>query len=230
MPDACPMHAQCMLLARDMFHPARQGLRRVARGQCRSVSRRPRQALICAAHRGHFRRQRGRQHGKLRAQEESLQAGAVPLQFRGSSCLAAMTSPRTSDPPVQPPARALDAVGARRIAAYCPPHAQRANLAVGAAPMVVLLSFTALVSGLIDVETALAWFLGCTVWVVHEMNDFTHQTARYDADYVARHLAWRSNDTLLWLAEAGHTDAATRRFVRRYVQAGRQVLPDGVRL
>ena len=48
-------------------------------------------------------------------------------------------------------------------------QAQRAAVAVGVAPMGVLLGFTAVVSGFIEADTALAVFATCTAWVVYEL-------------------------------------------------------------
>lgn len=48
-------------------------------------------------------------------------------------------------------------------------QAQRAAVAVGLAPVLVLLGFTAVVSGLCDADTGLALFAACTAWVVYEM-------------------------------------------------------------
>ena len=48
-------------------------------------------------------------------------------------------------------------------------QAQRASVAVGIAPLLVLLAFTAVVSGLIEPDTGVAIFAACTAWVVYEM-------------------------------------------------------------
>ncbi|MBL8308559.1 MAG: hypothetical protein JNM33_17830 [Rubrivivax sp.] len=48
-------------------------------------------------------------------------------------------------------------------------QAQRASVAVGVAPLLVLLAFTAVVSGLIDPDLGVAIFAACTAWVVYEM-------------------------------------------------------------
>lgn len=48
-------------------------------------------------------------------------------------------------------------------------QAQRASVAVGIAPLLVLLAFTAVVSGLIDPDIGVAVFAACTAWVVYEM-------------------------------------------------------------
>ena len=50
---------------------------------------------------------------------------------------------------------------------------------------------------------------------------------RYNADYVARHLVWRSPLTLSTLAVDAQLPAATREFVQRYLTAGRVLLRDG---
>lgn len=48
-------------------------------------------------------------------------------------------------------------------------QAQRASVAVGLAPLLVLLAFTAVVGGLIEPDTGVAVFAACTAWVVYEM-------------------------------------------------------------
>jgi len=48
-------------------------------------------------------------------------------------------------------------------------QAQRASIAVGLAPLLVLLAFTAVVSGLIEPDIGVAVFAACTAWVVYEM-------------------------------------------------------------
>lgn len=110
---------------------------------------------------------------------------------------------------------------------YSPPSAQRASVAVGFAPLIVLVSFTLLVSRLIDADTAFATFLACTIWVTHEMNDFQRHIDAYNASYVRRHLEWRSTEALQALALRDDTSAATREFVMRFIGSGRVVLLDG---
>ncbi len=48
-------------------------------------------------------------------------------------------------------------------------QAQRAALAVGLAPLLVLLAFTAVVIGFIEPDIGVAVFAACTAWVVYEM-------------------------------------------------------------
>lgn len=48
-------------------------------------------------------------------------------------------------------------------------QAQRASVAVGVAPLLVLLAFVAVVGGLIDPDIGVAVFAACTAWVVYEM-------------------------------------------------------------
>ncbi len=110
---------------------------------------------------------------------------------------------------------------------YCPPNHQRASLAVGVAPLLVLLTFTLVVTRWMDVDTAMAVFLACTTWVVYEMHVYQAEVDRYNADYVQRHLAWRSNEHLLSLARHGATPEPTRAFVDRFVSAQRVLLRDG---
>ncbi len=48
-------------------------------------------------------------------------------------------------------------------------QAQRAAIAVGVAPLFVLLAFTAVVIGFIEPDIGVAVFAACTAWVVYEM-------------------------------------------------------------
>ena len=48
-------------------------------------------------------------------------------------------------------------------------QAQRASVAVGVAPLLVLLAFVAVVGGLIEPDIGVAIFAACTAWVVYEM-------------------------------------------------------------
>jgi len=124
-------------------------------------------------------------------------------------------------PPALPPAtRPL-------LPEYSPPNHQPALLAVGLAPLLVLLTFTGVVTRLMDLSTALAVFAACTVWVVHEMHVYQFGVDSYNADYVARHLAWRSSDSLLALAHTPGTPEPTAAFVGRFVAAERVLLRDG---
>ena len=110
---------------------------------------------------------------------------------------------------------------------YSPPNQQRAALAAGVAPLVVLLTFTALVIRWMDLDTGLAIFAACTAWVVCEMHVFQATLDGYNEDYVSRHLAWRSSDALQALAQVPGTPPATRDFVHRFVDAQRVLLRDG---
>lgn len=110
---------------------------------------------------------------------------------------------------------------------YQPPNAQRASLAVGVAPLVVLLSFTLLVSRAIEPDTAFALFGACTIWVIHEMSAFQRQLDGYNRQYVRTHLEWRSSDALLALVGNEGVHPATRDFVQGFVRADRQFLRDG---
>jgi hypothetical protein len=48
-------------------------------------------------------------------------------------------------------------------------QARRASVAVGVAPLGVLLGFTAVVGGWIEPDVGLAVFAACTAWLVYEM-------------------------------------------------------------
>ncbi len=115
----------------------------------------------------------------------------------------------------------------RPLPQYEPPLQQRAAVAAGTAPLLVLLAFTALVTGLMDVSTALAVFAASTVWVVYEMHAFQVSTDRYNAEYAGRHLQWRSDAMLRELACAPALDERTRVFVSRFVDGQRVLLRDG---
>lgn len=110
---------------------------------------------------------------------------------------------------------------------YRPPGAQRAGLAAGVAPLLVLLSFTLTVIQLIEVDTAFAIFAACTVWVVHEMNCYQKTIDGYNAEYVSRHLAWRSSSHLQEVAADHRVSEPTRAFVGSFLQAQRVLLRDG---
>jgi hypothetical protein len=113
------------------------------------------------------------------------------------------------------------------LPAYSPPECPRTCLAVALAPLGVLLAFTAVVTRLIDADTGLAILAASGVWVAHEMHQFQKIIDGYNADYVARQLAWRSPATLSALAGDARLAAPTRAFVQRYLDAGRVLLRDG---
>jgi hypothetical protein len=70
---------------------------------------------------------------------------------------------------------------------YDPPHAKRAAIAVGVAPVIVLLAFTLIVCGLIDVDLGFALFAGCTAWVVLEMHRYQKTIDSYHDEYANSH-------------------------------------------
>jgi hypothetical protein len=110
---------------------------------------------------------------------------------------------------------------------YNPPNHQRASLAVGLAPLLVLMTFTMVVIRWMDPSTGMGAFAACTTWVIYEMHVYQAGIDRYNADYAARHLAWRSSDALLALSDAPGTPEPTRVFVGRFVAADRVILRDG---
>lgn len=110
---------------------------------------------------------------------------------------------------------------------YTPPNHQRASLAVGVAPLLVLLTFTLVVTRWMDVSMAMAVFAASTTWVVYEMHVYQAAIDHYNEDYVARHLAWRSSDTLAVLAGEPGTSETTQAFVGRFVASERVLLRDG---
>ena len=109
---------------------------------------------------------------------------------------------------------------------YSPPMTLSASLAAGLAPLAVLLAFVLIVTRVIDVDTGLAVFAACALWVAAEMQGYQRTLDAYNAGYVAQHLAWRGSDTLAALAAHERTDPATRDFVQGYVIEGRRLRPD----
>lgn len=110
---------------------------------------------------------------------------------------------------------------------YSPPNQQRAALAAGLSPLLVLLTFTAIVARWMDVETGFAIFVACSIWVVYEMHIYQASIDGYNQEYVRRHLDWRSSEALLALSGAPGVPEATRSFVERFVRAERMLLRDG---
>ena len=110
---------------------------------------------------------------------------------------------------------------------YQPPNAQRASLAVGVAPLLVLVTFTLLVSRVIEADTAFATFAACTIWVIYEMSAFQRLLDGYNRRYVSAHLEWRSSEALLAMIGDAGVHPATREFVHGFIEADRQFLRDG---
>jgi hypothetical protein len=110
---------------------------------------------------------------------------------------------------------------------YRPPAGQRAAMAAGLAPLLVLVTFTLIVSGALAVDTGMAVFAASTCWVVYELTDFQRSIDTYNCDYATSNLAWRSSAMLqAWLA-APRADPATSEFVLRFLASDRAVLRDG---
>lgn len=110
---------------------------------------------------------------------------------------------------------------------YEPPSDQRASVAAGAAPILVLLTFTLIVTQLIDPDTGFAVFAALTTWVVWETHAYQKSIDGYNEAYVESHLAWRSTPTLTSFVEEERSHRPTRDFVSRFLQAGRELLRDG---
>ncbi|MFO1219963.1 MAG: hypothetical protein U1E89_16470 [Burkholderiaceae bacterium] len=109
---------------------------------------------------------------------------------------------------------------------YQPPSDQRASLAVGLAPLFVLIAFAAIVTRVIDADTGFAIFVACTLWVVYEMHDYQITIDRYNEEYVEAHLAWRTPATLATIAGDAHRPEPTRAFVQRFLHAGGERMRD----
>ena len=75
----------------------------------------------------------------------------------------------TLTPSLAPPLAPLIAPRAGESAAAETAQARRASVAVGLAPLGVLLGFTAVVAGWIEPDIGLAVFATCTAWLVYEM-------------------------------------------------------------
>jgi len=112
------------------------------------------------------------------------------------------------------------------VPAYEPPSHQRASVAAGGAPLILLITFTLLVSRVIDPDTFFAWVIASAIWVCWELHDFQRALDRYDDDYTTRHLAWRSPASIEALLADDALSAATRAFVRRFLGRGRGRLID----
>ena len=109
---------------------------------------------------------------------------------------------------------------------YRPPSDQRASIAVGLAPLFVLIAFAAIVTRVIDPDTGFAIFVACTLWVVFEMHQYQTTVDRYNQEYVEANLCWRSPTTLESIATAPATPEPTRDFVQRFLSADGERLLD----
>ena len=110
------------------------------------------------------------------------------------------------------------------LPAYEPPSDRRASVAVGLAPVFVVVVFTLIVSGLIAFDTGVAIFLACTVWGVYEMLDFQRAVDAYHQQCVQGHPAWRGAETLDALAPDARPEDGE--FVRSFIGAGRTLRPE----
>lgn len=110
---------------------------------------------------------------------------------------------------------------------YAPPQQRSTALAVGLAPLIVLLVFTGIVMRWVAVDTGLAVLLACTLWVAHEMHGFQRAVDAYNADYVSRHLQWRRDETIAELIDSPATGEPARVFARRFLEGERVLLADG---
>lgn len=109
---------------------------------------------------------------------------------------------------------------------YQPPSDQRASLAVGLAPLFVLITFAAIVTRVIDPDTGFAIFVACTLWVVYEMHDYQTMIDDYNQQYVETHLAWRAPASLETIVGDELRPEPTRQFVHRFLASGGEPLRD----
>lgn len=110
---------------------------------------------------------------------------------------------------------------------YDPPHHRRTALAVGLAPLIVLVVFTGIVVQWLAVDIGLAVLVACTLWVAHEMHGFQRAVDAYNADYVQRHLQWRRSETIAELIQSPETGEPARAFATRFLDCDRVLLSDG---
>ena len=82
------------------------------------------------------------------------------------------------------------------LPAHEPPSDKRASLAVGLAPIFVVVVFSLIVSGLIAFDSGVAIFLACTVWVVYEMLDYQRAVDAYQQQSVQAHPQWPGSEAL----------------------------------
>ena len=82
------------------------------------------------------------------------------------------------------------------LPAHEPPSDKRASLAVGLAPIFVVVVFSLIVSGLIAFDSGVAIFLACTVWVVYEMLDYQRAVDAYQQQWLLADPPWPGPDAL----------------------------------
>lgn len=113
--------------------------------------------------------------------------------------------------------------------AYTPPDVRRTVVACAGSPLIVLGVFVGMVLRWMDLELAVAWLLGATVWVGWEMSDYQRLLDAYNADYVRRHLAGRPLHQLHAAVDDPACAEATRDFVLRYLAEGGELRRDSPR-
>jgi hypothetical protein len=116
------------------------------------------------------------------------------------------------------------------LPAHEPPSDRRASMAVGLAPVFVLVVFSLIASGLIAFDTGVAIFMACTVWVVYEMLDYQRAVDAYHQQCMQGHPAWRSSEALSALALTQDVETESGAFVRGFIDAGRSLRPQQSRL
>jgi hypothetical protein len=110
---------------------------------------------------------------------------------------------------------------------YAPPNQNRAALAASVAPVLVLVTFAAVLAKWIELDLGFAVFATCTAWVAYEMHVYQTTIDTYNEDYVSLHLAWRSAEALNAMRDSPRTAKGTRVFVDRFLQAQREILYSG---
>lgn len=110
---------------------------------------------------------------------------------------------------------------------YAPPNQRRATLAASLAPVLVLLTFAAVMVRWIDLDLGFAVFAACTTWVAYEMHVFQASIDSYNEDYVSLHLAWRSSEALNAMLDRPDVAKGTRVVVNRFLRVQSEILHHG---
>ncbi|MBE7416569.1 MAG: hypothetical protein HS128_02275 [Ideonella sp.] len=92
-----------------------------------------------------------------------------------------------------------------------PPSDRRASVAVGLAPVFVLVVFSLIISGAIAFDTGLAISLACTAWVVYEMSAYQRAIDAFNLRSVQDERVWRNSALLQAVADAAGAEPEAAR-------------------
>ena len=110
---------------------------------------------------------------------------------------------------------------------YRPPDVRSACSAAGMAPLLVLVTFTLLITKWISVACAASVGVTTTLWLIYEMTRYQHLVDSFPFAFAGRHLRGRSDALLRAFVAETANDEDTRIFIDRYLDAGCRVLRDG---